>query len=222
MQHNIGDTWMMKIHNSNSSEEFRSKVMDIKDDGIYISYPVSNKTKKTSFLFNGTILDINYIDELGRVVQFTSEIIGRSNASLPLLVIKRPEKEKYTVIQRRRFLRIKCMLDVAIHPLKKEFRPFRAVTNDISAGGASVLIENNISLEEGSNINCWIVLPREDVNYQYLKLLARIVRVARHNEKYNVVSLQFVDITNQQEQQLLQFSFEYQLEMRQKEFNFEV
>ena len=38
-------------------------------------------------------------------------------------------------IQRSQFVRIETAVDVAIHPMNREFEPFTAMTEDISAGG---------------------------------------------------------------------------------------
>ncbi|WML53908.1 PilZ domain-containing protein [Neobacillus sp. PS3-12] len=65
-------------------------------------------------------------------------------------------------------------------------------------------------------ILAWLVLVMQNGEYHYLKLQSRIVRIIPFNETRNKISIQFTDVSNQERQLLLRFSFERQLEAKKK------
>jgi c-di-GMP-binding flagellar brake protein YcgR len=100
--------------------------------------------------------------------------------------------------------------------MEYEFAPITTITDDISAGGAAVLIPNESSFKTGMRILAWLVLVMQNGEYHYLKLQSRIVRSIPFNETRNKISIQFIDVSNQERQLLLRFSFERQLEAKKK------
>ncbi len=195
----------------NEKEKYRSKIIDMSRDYLYISYPANEKTNRTIFLPLYTEFIFVFITREGEVYEFTSEVIGRVMKSLPLLQVKRPAAEDLRRIQRRQFIRVQRTLDVAIHPMKKEFPPFHTITYDISAGGVAFIAPKKISLDVDQKIKVWLVLPWENGTYDYLHMHANIVRITEHNEDNRLVSAKFIDLPLREEQLLLRFCFETQL-----------
>ncbi|MGM0887695.1 MAG: PilZ domain-containing protein [Bacillota bacterium] len=60
-----------------------------------------------------------------------------------------PEAETFVKIQQRQFVRLDVTLDTAIHPEHSEFTPFRTLTEDISAGGASIRLLKGTAIPIG-------------------------------------------------------------------------
>jgi c-di-GMP-binding flagellar brake protein YcgR len=64
-----------------------------------------------------------------------------------------PEAKTFVKIQRRQFVRLDVILDTAIHPEHSEFTPFLALTEDISAGGASIRLLKFTAIQS-ANYTC--------------------------------------------------------------------
>ncbi|XJZ26064.1 flagellar brake protein [Bacillota bacterium Lsc_1132] len=213
----IGDILTLELKNAEHIEKFKCRLVDRKDKMLYIDYPINLRTNKTAFLFDGTQLNATFIDQDGTsVFLFKSEIVGRVRHNIPMLVLTYPGPEGLIKIQRRNYVRIEAAVDIAIHPLKNEFLPFTAVTDDISAGGAAVLIPQDKLLQPDMMVKTWLVLILQNGEYHYLSFSSRVVRVIRFNETMNKLSLQFNKISNMERQLLLRFCFERQLEIKKK------
>ncbi|WP_052738048.1 flagellar brake protein [Bacillus sp. SA1-12] len=120
-------------------------------------------------------------------------------------------------IQRREYVRVDTTLDVAVHPLENEFLPFSAVTADISAGGAAILIPNSTQLSQDQELVIWFSLPFQDENIDYIKVEAKILRlIPAENVRFYKVPLQFKNIDELTRQKLIRFCFQQQIQMRRK------
>lgn len=216
----IGDIITLELKNSEQLEKYKCRLVDRKENEFYIDYPLSLDTNRTVFLLDGTQLNASFVGPDGTsVLLFETEIKGRIKKNIPMLILTYPGNKNLIKIQRRQFVRIETAVDIAIHPLDFEFPPFTAITDDISAGGTSFLIPIDSGIKQGMNVQIWIVLVVQNGEYHYMKLQGKIARIIEFNETRNKVSLQFVDITNQERQLLLRFCFDRQLEIRRKGLN---
>lgn len=213
----IGDILTLELKNSEDTEKFKCRLVDQKEDEFFIDYPISLKTNRVAFLLDGTQIKATFVGHDGSSIYlFESEIKGRIKKNIPMLVLTYPGNENLIKIQRRQFVRIETAVDIAIHPLEYEFAPFTTITDDISAGGASILVPKDTSLKKGMTTPLWMVLNLQNGEYHYMKLQSRIVRIIPFNETRYRVSLQFIDVGNQERQILLRFCFERQLEIKKK------
>ncbi|TKH10963.1 hypothetical protein FC678_13390 [Peribacillus simplex] len=69
-----------------------------------------------------------------------------------MMQILLPEAETFVKIQRRQYVRLDVSLDTAIHPEHSELPPFRALTEDISAGGASIRLLKGTDIQSVSHL----------------------------------------------------------------------
>lgn len=213
----IGDILTLELKNSEQSEKFKCRLVDRIADEFYIDYPISLKTNKAAFLLDGTQLSISFVGHDGSSIYlFESEIKGRIKKNIPMLILIYPGNENLIKIQRRQYVRIETAIDIAIHPLEFEFAPICTITDDLSAGGAAVLIPKDVNLQLGMNVQAWLVFIMQNGEYHYIKLQSKIVRVVTFNETRNKISLQFVNSSIQERQLLLRFCFERQLEIKKK------
>lgn len=214
----IGDLLTLEVRHAEQIEKFKCRLVDRKGNTLFIDYPISLRTNKTAFLFDGTQLSATFIGQDGTSVYlFESEIIGRVKNNIPMLLLAYPGEERLLKIQRRSYVRIEAAVDIAIHSMNGEFPPFTALTDDISAGGAAVLIPKGMQLQQGMMIKTWFVLILQNGEYHYLALSSRVIRVIDYNETRNKLSLQFIEISNMERQLLLRFCFEKQLQNKKKE-----
>ncbi|WHY54935.1 hypothetical protein [Peribacillus simplex] len=85
-----------------------------------------------------TQFNVTFSNDEQAVYVFDAEVLGKVKGRIPMMQLLLPEAETFVKIQRRQYVRQDITLDTAIHPEHSEFIPFRALTEDISAGGASI------------------------------------------------------------------------------------
>ncbi|WP_077213820.1 flagellar brake protein [Bacillus dakarensis] len=213
---NIGDVLTLEVKFSDKLEKYKCKLAERKGQHLYIDYPINLQTNKTAFLIDGTQLKCSFVDKTGSVYLFETEVLGRVKQNIPMLILSDPGSERYIKIQRRQYVRVETSVDIAVHPTSFEFKPFVTVTDDISAGGAAIITSNKINLNSGMKINCWLVLPMQNGEYHYQQFHSKIVRVIPLDERRNKVSIQFLEVSPNDRQMLLRFTFDRQLMIRKK------
>ncbi|RFU68515.1 pilus assembly protein PilZ [Peribacillus saganii] len=210
----IGNSIIIEPKFSLQPEKYKAMVVEIEDNQIYIDYPVNLETGKTVFLIDGTQLKITFIDPEHAVYIFDTEVLGRKIANIPMIHLHYPDKDGFVKIQRRQYVRVDTRVDTAVHPENAEFLPFTAVTADLSAGGAGLEIPKHIKLVATSHIYLWMVLPLRSGEIQYMRLKSKVIRISEQKGKYNKASIQFVETSEGDRQNLIRFVFERQLEKK--------
>jgi c-di-GMP-binding flagellar brake protein YcgR len=212
----IGHVLTLEPKYSEKVETYKCKVVELEDGKVYVDYPFNVKTNRTVFLLDGMQLKAGFVGEDESFYSFDTEVLGRVKKNIPMLILAYPGDEQLVRVQRRQFVRVDAIVDVAIHPLNGEFEPFTTVTSDISAGGAAIVLPNEIAgLKAGMMIETWFVLHMRSGDYHYLRLLAKVVRI--FNDSVPKASLQFMEVSDAERLLLIRYSFEKQLEAKKKE-----
>lgn len=213
----IGDSIILEPKNSLQPEKYKSKILEINDQAVYIDYPVNIATKRTIFLTDGTQLKVTYISVDGSVYIFDSEVLGKVKSTISMIHLQNPNKQHHVKIQRREYVRIETKVDTAIHSKNGSFKPFTTMTDDISAGGAAVLVPKDFLLETDTLLTMWLVLPLKSGEINYARIDCQVVRIIdREESTRNILTLKFINISNGERQLLIRFCFEKQLELRNK------
>src|SRR5699024_10396962 len=119
----IGSSISVNITNERYEEEqYRSKIIDIDDNFVYIDYPVNVKTLKTAFIMTNTAVTIIFTEDRA-LFRFNTMIVKRIKDPTLALVIPRPKKSDLEKVQRREYVRIKTDVDIAIHSKKVNVQP---------------------------------------------------------------------------------------------------
>lgn len=214
---NIGETVTLEPINNVDGEKYRCRVVEKKGDKLYIDYPINEQTGRTVFLIDGTQLRASFVGKDNTVYLFETAVLGRYKQTIPMIILTYPGKDGLVRVQRRQYVRIDTAIDVAVHPLNKEFYPFVTVTSDISAGGALLILPNNSKVKPGILIHTWFVLPLLSGEYSYLKLTSKVIRIVPgENGERDKASLELVEIKEHERQLLIKFCFERQLLSRKK------
>ena len=211
----IGSHLVLEPKNANQIEQYKCRLVDRIDNLLYIDYPINVSTNRTSFLVDGTQLKVTFVEGESAYL-FETEILGRVKRGIPMMKLMYPGDEYVIKVQRRKFVRIETSVDVAIHPLNGEFKPFTSLTLDISAGGSLIKFRKQEGISEGMNIRTIIVLPMQNGDYHYMNLISKVVRIMKQENGENHASLQFIGVTPLEIQLLLRFSFDRQLAMKKK------
>ncbi|MFT8321638.1 MAG: flagellar brake domain-containing protein [Bacillus sp. (in: firmicutes)] len=213
---NIGDTLILEPVDTDSAEQYKCRLVEIGEKEIYIDYPIHLATNKTVFLLNGTQLRVNFVTNEGSVFMFQTEILGRKKENIPMLKLHLPPKEQMIKIQRRQYVRVDANLDIAIHPVNNDFLPFTTITTDISAGGTAVIVSKTSTLQEGYEVEVYLVLHLQNGEYYYPRLKGSVIRIFDHTETHNKVSLQFFNMSPSDRQFILRFCYDVQLSLKKK------
>ncbi len=153
-------------------EKFRCKVVEQKDNVIYIDYPINTKTKKTAFLIDGAQFRVTFNDESKQSFAFNTEVLGRKNGNIPMIMLSCPPDEEFIKIQRREFVRVETPVDVAV---EYDNRFTQLVADDISAGGVLLALQGSVNFKMGMKLRLTIVLPYTNGEIRYVQTDALVV-----------------------------------------------
>lgn len=208
----IGTMIMIDKELTADSEKYKSKVIDIADDYIMIDYPTHVETGKTAFFVDGTQLLVNFIDKDKMSYAYRTEVRGRMMKGIPMLKLSYPGDEQLIKIQRREFVRVDTAIDVAV---LKDGEKSQYVAEDISAGGIALRLHEFPSFRPEDILSLVIVLPFMNKEIKYIHVDAKVIRIWEKTGR-KIASLQFGDVSMEDRQRIVRFSFEKQLEMRNK------
>lgn len=208
----VGTVIFLTKEDSDDESKYKSRIVDIQEDFVMIDYPAHVETGKTTFLTNDTELFITFTDELKMSYGFKTVVQGRRLEGIPMLQLAYKGDDYLIKVQRREFVRVDANVDVAV---ETEEKTVRLVTADISAGGLAINLPTLNTLEEQTNVKLLIVLPFAKRAIEYVRVEAKVVRIWEEKER-NIASLEFLDISSADCQQIVQFCFERQLQLKKK------
>lgn len=207
----IGTTLFLE----DGEDHYRSRLVEKRDGEWLIDLPVHMRSKRTTFMPEGTRLRVSFAVRAG-LYAFDTNIKGRELGRVPMLVLDDPEQDGFYRHQRREFVRIEGSVDVAVHPREERFSPFTTTTVDLSGGGLAIRLLKHHGLKENMVVTCWLVLPRPS-STAYLELPCRVTRIFQPKaEPSSVASLEFVSIQEKERQQIIRYCYDEQLARKKK------
>ena len=215
MELKIGTLLTLEPTYTERVEKFRCRVVELKDQFIYIDYPINVATNKTSFLVDGAQFRATFTNEAKQSFVFNTEVVGRRSGNVPMMLLSCPAPEEFFKIQRREYVRVETAVDIAV---EYEGQFYQFVSEDISAGGTAIIVKNAVNFEEDANVKLTIVLPFSNGEIRYVQTEARIVRIFERDE-IRIATVQFTDTDEIDKQHIVRFCFERQLMIRKKEMN---
>lgn len=212
----IGDILTLEQKYSSQKEKFTCMVVEIEPGCVYIDFPINIESGKIVFLVDGTQLNISFSDDEQAVYVFDSEVLGKVKGQIPMIQLLLPDVETFVKIQRRKYVRLDVTVDAALHPENYEFTPFRALTEDISAGGASIRLLKGTDIETASTLYLWMALTLKSGEIQYLRLKSKVIRVTEKDHGNKLLHIEFIDPPRNDVQTLMRFIFEKQVDLKKK------
>ncbi|QTH44826.1 flagellar brake domain-containing protein [Cohnella sp. LGH] len=194
------------------SVTLRSRVADVDDRNIYIEIPLNEKNRRLYRTSVGEQLLVYYFTQDGVKHLFNSSVQGFRKEAVSLVAIRKPDPEQITKDQRRSYLRVETNLEIGVK-LGDKLR-FVAVTEDLGGGGASFLCERRWPIEPNVTLSCWLLLSYRGGSISHAKFEGEVVRVLPVEPDKNLVMLRFADITESDQQKIIRYCFERQLELR--------
>lgn len=211
----IGTLLQLEPINSDRIEKFRCKVVEEKDNIIYIDYPINMSTNKTAFLLDGTEFRATFHTEDKQSFAFNTQVRGRKSGNIPMIMLSSPEESEFIKIQRREYVRVETPVDIA---LQFGDYKYQLVAEDISAGGVAILLNGPVAFKDGDDVVLTIVLPFSNGDINYVVTNASIVRIFER-EGTKVATIRLTDTDDVDQQHIVRFCFERQLMNRKKELN---
>lgn len=215
MELKIGTLLTLEPTYTDRIEKFRCRVVERKDNMIYIDYPINTITKKTVFLVDGAQFRVTFNTESKQSYVFNTEVLGRKGGNIPMIILSFPSDDEFIKIQRREYVRVETPVDIAL--LHNE-QHYQFVTEDISAGGTALHLKSPVNFNDGDEVELLIVLPFSNGEVRYVQTNALIVRIFERDEA-RIASVQFTDTDDLDKQHIVRFCFERQLVIRKKELN---
>lgn len=199
------------------AHEYRCKVVEQEGTTIYVDYPIHEETGRTNIFPKGTEFTAYYVEDGASVYQFETEIKGKKQGKLPMLLLHFPY-DQLTRIQRREYVRVNSTLDISIHNPEEDEEPVISITNDISGGGLSLLIDDINSFHADDVVSLYIVLPMDNGSIHYINAKAKVIRAFQKKQASKpLLTLEFVDITEKNRQLIIRHCFEVQLRIRRQQ-----
>ena len=214
----VGNTVQMELDHQMGDEHqcFRTKVLDYEKGFIYIDYPVDESTGKPVYFLQGTQFKVWFVGKDEAVYLFETEVLGKIDQSMPMLILKDPGEERYLRVQRREYVRIETAVDTVVYPADDSFFPFSTVSLDISGGGLALVLPENHAVKRGQALYISLSLPFRAGDIHYIHTKAELIRVIDRLGPLKG-SFKFVDISDKERQAIVRYCFERQLEAKKKE-----
>ncbi|GAB2692557.1 flagellar brake protein [Paenibacillus thermoaerophilus] len=194
------------------AEEFKARICDVRDNNIYIEVPISTRTGQVRRLYAGDVVSVYYLEEGGVKHYFQTSVIGHHHDVLRQVILRAPEPSAVTRVQRRSFLRVPAMTDVAIK-LNNQFK-FVALTEDVGGGGISFRCEQRVPIAVNHEVEGCLLVPYRNGTLEHAFFKAVVVRIKPLENERQLVMLHFSDIRDAERQKVIRFCFERQLENR--------
>lgn len=195
--------------------EYKTRLADERGIELLLESPINTETGTTSYLEVDKNIRVEYIVKSGTRYFFESKIKKHVKTNMSFIIIEKPEIEQLKQIQRRNFFRIDIDVELAVQKSDLTRNVFR--TEDIGGGGISFLARPRDSFVSGEVVDCWILLPHKNGSIEHANFKAEVVRVKEEERGYKIVMLSYTDIAEIERQRIIRFSFEKQIEFKEKE-----
>ncbi|NEN82112.1 flagellar brake protein [Paenibacillus elgii] len=202
------------IDEEEAKQEYKSRIADVSDAYISMEVPMNDKSGKLKRLYPGDELSVYFITEGGVKNYFISSVLGFSDDVIRLVLIKKPDPESITKVQRRNFLRVPAILEIAVK--FSEQLHFVSLTDDVGGGGISFLCEGYVPVESGHTVECWLLVPFKNGQIEHVPFKSEIVRVRELETGKKQVMMRFSEITDRDRQKIIRYCFERQLDFRKR------
>ena len=193
---------------------YKSRIADVEDDILYIEVPIEENTGRLKRLFLGDELSAYFLTEGGVKNYFNTHVIGFRDDVIKLVAIRKPDPDSIRKVQRRSFLRVSAVLELAVK-LANQVR-FLAYTDDIGGGGISFITDPRWALKAGDVMECWLLIPYKNGTIEHAFFKPEVVLVKKLESGRQQIMAKFIEISDSERQKIIRYCFERQLEFRKR------
>ncbi|MBB6674170.1 flagellar brake protein [Cohnella nanjingensis] len=213
---NINQTLYIQIltpdADASAATTLRSRLADADEPSLYFEIPIDEKSGRLQRLQTGEELRLTYFTSDGVKHQFVTSVVGFRQEAVNLVAVRKPAPEDISREQRRSFLRVEAQLEVAVR-FGEKLR-FTALTDDVGGGGLSFRCERKWPITPNTKIHCWLLLSYRSGSVSHAQFEGEVVRVVPVEPNHHLVMMRFEDIQDADQQKIIRFCFERQLDMR--------
>lgn len=197
-----------------AQEEHKARIADIGADYIAMEIPLTVKTGRLKRLYPGDQLSAYFVTDGGVKNYFMSEVLGFREETIRLVLIKPPDPDQITKVQRRNFLRVSAVLEVAVKLQDK--LQITAMTDDVGGGGLSFICDSHIPLKNKEIVSGWLLVSYRNGSVDHMPFKAEVVRIKTQESGQQLVMCSFTEIADHERQKVIRYCFERQLDFRKK------
>ncbi|MFH5184764.1 flagellar brake protein [Paenibacillus sp. TAB 01] len=202
------------IDEEEARQEFKSRIADVTDNYISMEVPINENTGRLKRLYVGDEISTYFLTDGGVKNFFTSSVLGFTDDVIRLVLIKKPEPDAITKVQRRNFLRVPAELEVAVN--YSEQLQFIAITDDVGGGGISFLCDGYVTLVPQQTVSCWLLINYKSGQVEHVFFKGELVRIKPLETGNQQVIVRYAEITDRDRQKIIRYCFERQLEFRKR------
>lgn len=201
----------------------QARMLDQDDKEIYLDLPLASKERRVMVLEPGEKISISYQLQDGSVYFFETQVIRNKLTidNLPAISIAIPSQDQITKIQRRQFLRVPVRIELAYlcllkHRTPNELKSGQGYTWDLSGGGLA-FYSNVDYILPNDLLTMKFFLPGESRVGTPIKVRGEVVRLYESAEtNLTITSVRFTEISRAQEQRIIRYVFQRQIELKNK------
>ncbi|WP_169306561.1 flagellar brake protein [Cohnella pontilimi] len=201
---------LMPVTDPDSATTFRSRVADMDKEFIWLEIPLDEQSRKYHRTHVGDEFRILFFTPEGVKYQFAAAIAEMKKEPVRLIAVPTPKTEQIEREQRRNFLRVEAEQEIAVR-IGDRVR-FTALTDDVGGGGLSFRCNRSWPLVPGMTLSCWLLLNYRNGSLGHAKFEGEVVRIVPEEPNQHTVMLRFRDIHDSDQQRIIRFCFERQLE----------
>ncbi|AWV34806.1 flagellar brake protein [Paenibacillus odorifer] len=213
----INEYLYIQVASSDAAEaevEYRSRIAETEEDAFLIEIPMQESNGRLKRLFMGDELSVYFLTEGGIKNYFNTYVLGFKEDVIRMVRIQKPETDSIFKIQRRSFFRVNADLELAVKDsLGKRFL---VRTDDIGGGGISFLVDNQVKLEIGNKLSCWVLVPYRNGSTEHVNFEGEVVRIKKLENGRLLAMLKFVAISDLERQKIIRYCFERQFDFRNR------
>ncbi len=213
----INNTLILQVASYDEAEakqEYKSRIADMDDQHLFIEVPIHEQSGRLKRLVQGDQLSAYYVFDGGVKHYFHSEVLGTKEDVIRLYIIRKPDPESITRVQRRNFLRVPANLEVAAK--LKDHLQFIGMTDDVGGGGISIICDGHVPIQQGDKLDCWLLIPYRNGSIDHSHFMAEVVRIKMLETGKQLAMCRYAEISEPEQQRIIRFCFERQLDFRKK------
>jgi c-di-GMP-binding flagellar brake protein YcgR len=213
----VNDMLYMQFNSIDEDEakiEYKSRIADVTNELIVMQVPINEKTGKLKRVYEGDEMSAYYVTQGGVKNYFMTSVMGFTKDTIQLILIKKPDPDAITKVQRRSFLRMPAELEVAVC-ISDKLR-FIAVSEDVSGGGISFICPSNAPVSAPLMISCWMLVSFENGGIEHVPFKGELVRLKPIDGGRHLAMVSFTEIHDRDRQKIIRFCFERQLKFRKR------
>lgn len=202
------------LDEAEAQEEHKARIADVQDDYIAIEVPLNVNTGRLKRLVHGDQISAYFLSQGGVKNFFNTEVAGFREEVIRLVLIRTPDQQSITRVQRRSYLRVPAELEVAVTVHDK--LQIVAITDDVGGGGLSFICEGHIPVHVEAHVSGWLLLQFRNGTIDHMQFKAQVVRIKPLDNGRQLVMCSFSDVADVERQRVIRYCFERQLDFRKK------